>query len=86
MPTEPVAPAGLGPASDLHKLLAWFSPSFPVGAFAWSHGLEWAVESGLVTDRASLEAWTGTVIAQGTGRLDVNLLRAAWEAWSAQDG
>src|SRR6476646_12182557 len=37
-----------GPA--LQRLLAWLSPSFPVGAYCYSHGLEWAVEDGSVTD------------------------------------
>ena len=38
-------------------LLLWLSPAFPVGAFAYSHGLEWAVEAGDVADAASLSAW-----------------------------
>ena len=37
-------------------LLVWLSPAFPVGAFAYSHGLEWAHEAGDVTDAASLQA------------------------------
>ena len=28
----------------LLRLMAWLSPAFPTGAFAYSHGLEWAVE------------------------------------------
>ena len=34
----------------LYRLLSWLSPSYPVGAFAYSHGLEQAVEAGRVTD------------------------------------
>ena len=30
----------------LPRLLAWLSPAFPTGAFAYSHGLEWAIEAG----------------------------------------
>src|SRR3712207_8694605 len=35
-------------------LLVWLSPSFPVGAFAYSHGLEWAHEAGDLTDAVTL--------------------------------
>src|ERR1700729_2130574 len=38
-------------------LLIWLSPAFPVGAFAYSHGLEWAVEAGDVTNAATLRDW-----------------------------
>ena len=41
----------------LERLLIWFSPAFPIGAFSFSHGLEWAVETGDITDRESLERW-----------------------------
>ena len=38
-------------------LLAWLSPFFPVGAFAYSHGLEWAVEADDIGDAAALAQW-----------------------------
>lgn len=62
---------------DLYRLMAWLSPAFPVGAFSYSHGLEWAVESGRVTDRAGLETWIGGILGFGAGRLDATLFRAA---------
>jgi len=64
--------------SGLYRLLAWLSPSFPVGAFSYSHGIEAAVEAGRVRDRASLEAWVGAVLRHGAGRIDADLLRDAW--------
>jgi urease accessory protein len=57
-----------GPA--LYRLLAWLSPSFPVGAFSYSSGLEWAVESGDVRGAESLRAWIATVIGDGGGFCD----------------
>ncbi|MFJ5487946.1 hypothetical protein ACIKTA_10135 [Hansschlegelia beijingensis] len=45
------------PTAALLPLLVWLSPAFPVGGYAYSHGLEQAVEDGDVTDPASLEAW-----------------------------
>lgn len=64
----------------LYKLAAWFSPAYPVGAFAYSHGLEWAIEAGDVADGASLEAWIRDCLAHGAGRNDAILLAHAWRA------
>jgi urease accessory protein len=66
----------------LYRLLAWLSPSFPVGAFSYSHGIEAAVEAGRVRDRAGLESWVGAILRHGTGRIDADLLRDAWRAVS----
>jgi urease accessory protein len=71
-------------APALLRLLAWLSPSFPVGAFSYSHGLEWAIEDGTVRDAATLAAWIGDVLRHGAGRSDAILLAAAWRA--ARDG
>ena len=62
------------------RLLAWLSPAFPTGAFAYSHGLEWAVETGDVRDEATLRSWLADVLANGTGRTDTILLRHAHRA------
>ena len=59
------------------KLLAWLSPAFPTGAFAYSHGLEWAVQVGDIRDEATLRAWVEDVLQFGSGRSDLILLRAA---------
>jgi len=58
------------------KLLAWLSPAFPTGAFAYSHGLEWAVEAGDIHNEATLRAWVEDVLRFGSGRSDAILLRA----------
>jgi urease accessory protein len=65
---------------SLLRLMAWLSPAFPTGSFAYSHGLEWAVESGDVFDEASLLCWLTVVVTQGTGRTDTILLRHAHRA------
>lgn len=69
----------------LYRLLAWLSPAYPIGAFSYSHGVETAVEEGLVRDRASLVAWLDTVLRQGTGAVDGALFAAAWRAANADD-
>ena len=71
------------PMSDPATLLTltqWFSPAYPVGAFAYSHGLEQAVAEGRVTDAASAERWIGEVLTRGGPRSDVTLLGAAFAA------
>ena len=61
----------------LLRLLAWLSPAFPTGAFAYSHGLEWAVEAGDITDETTLLVWLTDVMTHGSGRSDTILLRHA---------
>ena len=43
-------------AAALYRLMTWLSPAFPVGAFSYSSGIEWAVEAGDIGDAASLRA------------------------------
>jgi urease accessory protein len=66
-------------------LLIWLSPAFPVGAFAYSHGLEWAVEAGDVVDARSLEAWLVDLLEFGAPRSDAILFSAAFGAAAAAD-
>ena len=56
------AGAGNVNASALYRLMAWLSPAFPVGAFSYSSGLEWAVEAGDITDAAALQRWLAVMI------------------------
>jgi urease accessory protein len=74
-------PGGAG----LYRLLTWLSPGFPVGGFSYSHGLEAAVESGAVRDRASLQSWVAAVVTEGSGRIDADILRAAHHAAGTGD-
>ena len=56
------------------RLQSWLSPGFPVGAYAYSHGLEYAVEAGLVTDAGTLGEWLEADLRAGTGWTDAVLL------------
>jgi len=67
-------------------LFAWLSPSYPVGCYAYSHTLEWAVEAGDVTDEASLVAWLTDLLTLGLGRNDAILLSHAYRAIEQGDG
>ena len=62
------------------RLQSWFSPAFPIGAFSYSHGLEPAIEAGVVKDRESLIQWVGTLLTLGSGRIDARFFRASWRS------
>ena len=72
-------------SAGLYRLMAWMSPGFPVGAYAYSGGLEWAVEEGRVPDAGSLGAWCRAVITHGAGRADANFFTGAWRAVDEDD-
>jgi urease accessory protein len=59
---------------DRLRLTQILSPAFPIGSFAHSQGLEWAIASGAVRDGAGMEAWVGAVIGQGSGFADAVFL------------
>ena len=69
----------------LYDLLSWMSPAWPTGAFAHSSGLEWAVEAGHVTDRATTHQWIADLIEHGPIRNDMVLFVHAWRAVTAGD-
>ncbi|NQV56755.1 MAG: urease accessory protein UreF [Rhodospirillales bacterium] len=78
MPIKPQT--GILSDSGLYRLMAWLSPGFPVGAYAYSHGLEFAVEDGRVSDEDSLRIWIQGILASGAGSVDGPLFAAAWIA------
>lgn len=65
---------------SLFRLMSWLSPAYPVGAYAFSHGLEAAVEDGLATDTPSVLDWIATIMTSGNGYADLVFLAAALEA------
>jgi urease accessory protein len=85
-------PATITTEPQLYRLLAWFSPAMPVGAYSYSHGLEHAVDAGLVRDAATLRAFIETALCHGAGRMDAAWLVAAhraclgrgWDGWSLE--
>ncbi len=69
----------------MRKLLTWLSPAFPVGGYSYSHGLEWAIEDGSVSDAATLAAWLTNILRHGAGHNDAILFLATWRAAEAAD-
>jgi urease accessory protein len=80
-----ITATGMTEAGPLLPLFAWLSPAYPVGGYAYSHGLEWAAEAGDIPDEASLAAWLGDLLEHGAGRSDAILLAAAHRAAALGD-
>jgi urease accessory protein len=59
---------------SLLSLTQWLSPSFPLGSFAYSSGLETAITDGTVTTASELQAWLGAVLCHGALRSDAIVL------------
>lgn len=74
------------PMSSHLALMVWLSPAYPVGAFAYSHGLEWAHEAGDVADAGTLEAWLLDLVRHGAARHDAILFAESHRAAEAGDG
>jgi len=70
----------------LLRLLQLTSPALPVGAFAYSQGLEWAVNAGWVIDEESAGAWIGGLLEHAIAHLEIPLLARLHAAWCAGDG
>ena len=66
--------------SDLHTVLTWFSPSYPIGSYAYSHGLEYAVEEGLVKDPQTLLGWIRDLLFFGTGYNDSIIINSIYDS------
>ncbi|UUX50675.1 urease accessory protein UreF [Nisaea acidiphila] len=81
----PIIMAECGGIRAALRLQSWLSPSFPVGAYSYSHGIEAAIEADLVRDAATLEDWIGGLLQFGTGRNDAILLSAAWRHAAERD-
>ena len=58
------------PDAALYRLMIWLSQAYPVGAFSYSSGIEWAVEAGDIADVATLRAWLEAMLTEGSGTSD----------------
>ena len=69
----------------LTRLLQLASPALPVGAYTYSQGLEWAVESGRIGDEASAGQWITDLLQHGIGRFEAPLLASLMATWAKAD-
>jgi len=63
--------------TDHLRLVQWLSPAFPIGAFAYSQGLEVAITAQHVHDAATLQDWITAILTIGSARTDAILLAHA---------
>ncbi len=69
----------------LIRLMHLVSPSLPTGGFAYSQGLEWAVEQGWINDETTFGQWLGNVLETGMAHVDIPLLQRLYKAVVQQD-
>lgn len=69
----------------LLSLLQLISPTLPIGAFAYSQGLETAVDRGWVTSEAAMGEWLHGVMHHALSALEVPLLARLYHAWQQED-
>ncbi len=65
--------------------MAWLSPAYPVGAFSYSSGIEWAVEAGDIIDAGTLKRWLAVMLADGGGFCDAVLFAHAHRAVAGEN-
>ena len=74
----------LTPAA-LYRLMTWFSPGYPIGAFSYSSGIEWLVEAGDICDATTLRSWLTVMLAEGGGYCDAVFFAHAYRAAAEMD-
>ena len=84
-PVEGVPDTTSPGTGGLFRLMAWLSPAYPVGAFSYSGGLEWAVEAGDIADAATLRQWLAVMIRDGGGFCDAVFFAHAHRATAIGD-
>ncbi|PWI33328.1 urease accessory protein UreF [Vibrio albus] len=69
----------------LLSLLHLSSQGLPIGAFAYSQGLETAVEMGWIKDEETLQEWLSPILSYGQANLDIPILKRVYQAWQDED-
>ncbi len=82
---EPSPPEPAIAAPWLIRLMHLVSPSLPTGSFAYSQGLEWAIEESWINDDTTLEQWLLNILETGMAHVDIPLLQRLYQAVAHQD-
>ena len=69
----------------LLRLLQLVSPALPVGAFAYSQGLEWVIETGRLRNARQTLEWLSGILHNGQARLDIPVLVRLYRSWRDRD-
>ena len=73
------------PGTALPQLLRLASPMLPVGAYAYSQGMEWAVEEGTIRDEDSALVWIADLLRFSVGSLEAPVWQRLYRAWQERD-
>ena len=70
---------------DLARLLQLSSVSLPVGGYAFSQGLEYAIECAWIKKYDDVEQWIKLQLKENLARVDLPILRSVMESSQAHD-
>jgi urease accessory protein len=74
-----------GPSTSLLRLMQLASPALPVGSYAYSQGLESAIEAGWISDRQTLQEWLLAVLRSTLRNVDMPLFQRLYQTWQRED-
>lgn len=77
--------AAPSPTPSLLRLLQLASPSLPIGAYAYSQGLERVIADGRVADESEVRDWLHHQLERGLGRWDLPILERMQRSWANDD-
>lgn len=67
------------------RLLQLASPALPIGAYSYSQGFEWAIESGDVSDKVTAQRWISDVLLTYYAQFELPVMKRLFEAWQRMD-
>jgi len=67
------------------RLMQLISPTLPIGSFAYSQGLEYAVDAGWVNSEAQTQHWIRGQIKNTLSSLDLPVMQRMYLAWQVND-
>ena len=70
---------------SLLALMYLSSPALPIGSFAYSQGLESAIDQEWIKNKADLEIWIQGVLEQSYQYLDIPVFFRCYDAWKNED-
>ena len=69
----------------LQILQIWFSSSFPVGSYAYSHGLEAIIDNKLIKNKNDVEEFLNALLFNGTLRNEYIFIKSIYEGKEIND-
>ncbi len=73
------------PSISVLRLWQLISPALPVGAYAYSQGLEYAIDNQWVNNKEEVEQWVKGQVKHSLSHMDIPVLKRMYSAWQAKD-